>query len=185
MRRLGLVLLGLSMLIILLIVGFAFKDKERAIVIKSDAIKEPPSQANLELKDVYYSNTNEDNVKEWELHAKSAQYFKDGKKVVLQDVEVTLYRSDGKIYQLTGKQGELDTDTKNIHMHGNIKGVISENINFATDSLFYDHNRRTVSTPDKVIIHRNNLSIEGLGMNLDLEKEKLSLLDNVKALGRE
>lgn len=178
------VLLCVSIFLILAVLGVAFREKKKQIVIKSDKLQRSSSiNASIELKNVSYSTINDDNFKEWDIKAGSAKYFKDKERVVLEDLKVNLYRLDGKIYRLEGKHGEFDTKTRNIKMEGRVKGILPDDTEIQTESVFYDHERHIITTEDKILIKRGKSSIEGLGMVIDLKKEKLSILGKVKALG--
>ena len=181
MRRIRLALLGVALLIIMIVVASALKEKRTPYIVKVKDAQSPPGDANLEVKDVSYGYTNKNNEKEWELRAAKAQYFKDQKLVKLEDLSVTLYRPNGQIYKLTGKHGELNLDTQNIAVQGAVKGSMPDNTQFTTESFFYDNNTRILTTRDKVFIKRNAFSMEGVGMVINVKDETLSLLEKVTA----
>lgn len=181
MRRIRLALLGVALLIIIIVVGAALKEKRTPFIIKAKETQSPPGDANFDVKDVSYGYTNKNNEKEWELRAAKAQYFKDQKLVKLEDIDVTLYRPNGQVYKLTGKHGELNIDTQNIIVQGAVKGSMPDNTQFATESFSYDNNKRIVTTRDKVFITRDTFSMEGVGMVVNVKEETLALLDKVKA----
>jgi LPS export ABC transporter protein LptC len=68
-------------------------------------------------------------------------------------------------------------------MQGNITASMPDNTTIHTNSFFYDNEKRVISTRDKIIIQRGNFALEGVGMVVDLNSEKLSILGHVKALG--
>ena len=180
-RRLQFILLGAALLIIAIVLGSAFRERRKLYIYKTQQTPQPTGAANLEVKDVFYSNTNKNNEKEWELRADKAQYFKNKKLVILDTIEVTFYRSNGTVYRLTGKHGQLNIETQNIMVRGDVRGTMPENTRFATESFSYDNNKRIVTTPDKVFITRDKFSMEGEGMIIDMNDEKLTILKNVKA----
>jgi len=137
----------------------------------------------MEIKDVHYSHTNQDAVKEWELNAKSAQFFKEKNQVIFKEPVVTFYSEQGKRYTLTGDEGELFTDTQNIKISGNVigKGYQGE---FHTNSLTYNAQDKKITTEDRVRFQNKQFGVEGVGMVVDVEKEKLSLLNNIRAQGK-
>jgi len=169
------------LVIILIAMGTAFKEKRKPFITRPEDTQHAPGNANLEANDVSYSYTNRDNVKEWELRADKAQYFKDEKLVRLDNIDVTFYRANGGVYHLTGKQGQLNLDTQNIAVKGEVKGVMPDNTRFATNSFTYDNNKRMVSTSDAVFITRDRFSMEGVGMVINVKEETLTLLTKVKA----
>lgn len=182
-RRIRLLLLSAAVIIIATILWIALREQKRQIVIKTEKQNTDAPAASVALKEVAYSTTNKDNFKEWDLNARSAQYFQGEKRVVLEDVIVNLYRPDGKTYHIKGAQGEFNTETRNIRMQGNIIGSMPDNTTVQTNSFFYDNEKRLIKTNDKILIQRGNFALEGVGMVIDLNNEKLSILGHVKALG--
>jgi LPS export ABC transporter protein LptC len=175
------VLLAIALLIIAIVLGSAFSQKRKAVMVKSQEVQKPPGDAQLEAKNVVYGYTNKQNIKEWDLKADSARYFKDKKMIEMDNLEVVFYRPDGTIYKLTGKHGTIDLETENINVQGDITGVMPDNTRFATQSFSYDNKKRMVTSRDKVFIARDKFTLEGVGMIIDIKEEKLSLLGQVKA----
>jgi len=180
-ERLRTVLLWCALLIFLIVLGIAFTGEKTPIVQQQDTEEQRSVDATVELKNASYSTTNKDNVKEWDLKAQTATYFQDAKKVMLENLSVNLYRS-GNVYRLSGSSGEFNTETRDIWLRGNVIGILPDNSTIAVDSIFYDHTKRIMTTEEKVLIKRKNFSMEGIGMLLSLETQKLSILGNVKAL---
>jgi LPS export ABC transporter protein LptC len=177
------VLLCLSLLIILVSLGVAIREKKKQIVIKSDAPRTPAGNGSVKLDNVSYTTTNKDNVKACDLKAGSATYYEDNKTVLLTDVDANLYDSDSKIYHITGNFGEFDTETRNIVMKTRIKAILPDKTEIQTESVFYDHEKRIITTEDKILIKRGKSIMEGLGMILDLDKQKFTVPGKVKVLG--
>lgn len=179
------VLLVVAVIVIAVVVVIAAGSKKKQIVMKADipqiVAKSLPS---VELKNVAYSTTNNDNFKEWDLDAESAQYLQAEKKVVLENLTVTVYRPNGKVYKIRGRNGDFNTETRDIKIRGAVWGMMPDNTTIQTESIDYDHQKRLITTKDKIQIRRNNkFALEGKGMIIDLAKEKMSILSNVKALG--
>jgi LPS export ABC transporter protein LptC len=177
----------LSLLIIILfgwVVGAFLKNSWNTRDQSARKIPETMNrETSMEIKNPHYSHTNEDAVKEWELNAKTARFFKEKNLVVFKDVMVTFYTKDGKRYTLSGDVGELYTDTQNIKVTGNVigKGYQGE---FHTNSLQYDAQDRKIRTQDKVRFLSKQFGVEGMGMVVDVEKEKLTLLNDIRAQGK-
>lgn len=174
-----------AVLLIAAVVAVALGSKKKQIVIKTDVPQEAAKQApNVVLKKVEYSSTNNDNFKEWDLTAESAQYM-DGEKLVLLDKPVVfVYKPGGKIYRLKGKNGELNTESHDVKMHGDIVGIMPDNTTIETESFEYNHEKGLITTQDRVVIRRGDkFALEGKGMIVDVTKEKMKLMSSVKALG--
>lgn len=178
-------LLAVAAVTITAVIAISTGSKKKRIVLKTDIPKVLTQKApSVELKNVAYSTTNIDNFKEWDLVADSAQYLQGEKRVLLENLSVTVYRPNGKVYKLRGRKGDFNTDTRDIKIRGSVWGAMPDNTTINTESLDYDHQKRLITTKDKIFIRRNNkFALEGKGMVIDLAKEKLSILSNVKALG--
>ena len=179
------VLLVAAVIAIAAIVYVAVGSKKKQIVVKAD-IPEilTKSGPKVEMKNVAYSTTNNNNVKEWDLDAESAQYLQGEKRVILENLAVSVYRPNGKVYKIRGRNGDFNTETRDIKIRGLVRGVMPDNTTIETESADYDHQKGLITTQDKILISRNNkFALEGKGMIIDLAKEKMSILSNVKALG--
>ena len=179
--------IALSILIIVLlgwVIGASLKNTWGT---RNQSAKKIPqlvnSQASMVINNPHYSHTNEAALKEWELNAKSAQFFKEKNLVVFKDVVVTFYAKDGKRYTLSGDAGELHTESQNIRVTGNVvgKGYQGE---FHTNSLQYDAKEKKITTTDQVQFQSQQFGVKGKGMVVDVEKEKLTLLNDIRAQGK-
>jgi LPS export ABC transporter protein LptC len=183
-KRIRLILLFVAAVAVSVVVGMAIGNKKQQIVIKTDIPQAVRNSPSVELKNVAYSTTNNDNFKEWDLDAESAQYLQGEKRVILGNLLVSVYRPNGKVYKIRGQHGEFNTESRDIKMRGAIWGVMPDNTTIQTESVDYDHAKRLITTQDKIFIGRNSkFALEGKGMIIDLAKEKMTILSNVKALG--
>jgi LPS export ABC transporter protein LptC len=183
------VLLTVIVIAVAAIVFMAVGTKKKQIVIKTDipqaiVTSVTKSGPSVEMKNVSYSTTSNDNVKEWDLTADSAQYLQGEKRVLLENPFVNVYRPDGKVFKIRGRNGDFNTETRNIKLRGAVWGAMPDNTTIETESIDYDHQKRFITTQDKIVIHRSSkFALEGKGMIIDMDKEKMSILSNVKALG--
>jgi len=175
------VLLCFALLVIFLVVGTALKDSGNKEVVPEKMQEDADSDnANIKLKNVNYNTVNENNIKVWDLKADSAMYYKDRERLLLEGVDVSFY-SDGKVYSLTGNTGEYNTKTRDIEINGQVVGVLPDSTELRTDTLRYNHQKRIMTTNDKISIKRGNISIDGVGVIINLEDKKMLILDKVRA----
>lgn len=175
------VLLCFALLIILVVVVISFKDDRKKEIIPEAQKKEAASdEADVKLEKVTYSTVNEDNIKEWELKAESARYFEDRELLFFEEVEVTMY-SDDKIYHLKGNEGRLNTKTRDIEIKGQVEVVMPDSTELRTETLNYDHQKKLMTSKNKVSIRRGKVIIDGVGVVINLNEQKLLILDKVRA----
>ena len=183
-KKIRFILLFVVAVAVSVVVGMAIGTKKQQIVIKTDTPQTVKSGPSVELKNVAYSTTNNDNFKEWDLTAESAQYLQAEKRVILENLLVNVYRPNGRIYIIRGQHGDLNTESRDIKMHGAIWGVMPDNTTIQTETIDYEHAKRLITTQDKIFIKRNGkFALEGKGMIIDMANEKMTILSNVKALG--
>ena len=141
----------------------------------------PPQGVAMQLSNVHYEQIDQHGVKEWELDAQSAQVFDEQKKIALQSLDVVFFSSEGKGFTLVADHGEMFTDSKDVMVSGNVVTTTEEGFRIESDSLTYSSRDRTISTTDNVTIRGKDMIMRGKGMIIDIEKETLSLLEEVKA----
>ena len=141
----------------------------------------PPQGVAMQLSNVHYEQIDQHGNKEWALDAQSAQVFNEEKKIVLKKLDVIFYSAKGEGFTLVADQGELYTDSKDVAVSGNVVTTTDQGFQIESDSLKYSSQDRTISTTDKVTLRGNNMVMKGTGMIIDVEKETLSILEEVRA----
>lgn len=118
--------------------------------------------------------------KTWELEAKTVQQYQDRNTIVLQDVKVTFYAKEGRTIFLTGKQGKIYQDSKNVDLVGDVVLTLSDGYRLKTHSVSYRHSEKIVSTSDPVEIEGEQIRLTGKGMLVDMEAKTFKILSQVK-----
>ena len=182
MKKVKFVLIAIaSLTLILVMVALVRNSLISHDTIRLDSLL-PPKGVDMQIGDIHYEQTDKNASKEWELDAKSAQYFKGENKIVLQSIELTFFSGEGKAYKLTADHGELYTDSKDVKVSGNVIFLTAEGYHVQADSFKYNAEERKISTNDRVHLSGKELVMTGKGMVVDLDKEKLYILGEVKAL---
>ena len=138
----------------------------------------PDSKADLKLDRVHYTETRE-GVKEWELEATSAQYFKEESAVLFDKVKATFFAKEGQKYALVGDRGKFNPQTKEIEIFDGTRLESSDGYQMRTRSLKYQSGKRELSTADAVEIDGPQLRVEGIGLIVDLDRQWLQVLRQV------
>jgi len=139
---------------------------------------QPGTSADLKLDRVHYTETRE-GVKEWELEAASAAYFKEENLILLERVKATFFGNNEESYVLVGTKGRFNTQTKLIELYEGVKIDSSEGYHLRTQSLKYLADKRELSTTDPVEMSGPDLHVEGTGMVVELERKRLRVLGGV------
>ncbi|MGA2316777.1 MAG: LPS export ABC transporter periplasmic protein LptC [Thermodesulfobacteriota bacterium] len=118
--------------------------------------------------------------KTWELEAKSVHQYQEQNIMVLEDVKVTFYAKEGRTIYLTGKQGKVYQDSKNVELVGDVVLTSNDGYQLKTHSVSYRHLEKIVSTSDPVEIDGEQLRLTGKGMLVDIEAKTFKILSQVK-----
>ena len=118
--------------------------------------------------------------KTWELEAKSVYQYQDQNMLVLEDVKVTFYAKEGRTFFLTGKQGKVYQDSKNVELVGDVVLTSSDGYRLKTHSASYRDSEKVVSTPDPVEIEGEQIRLTGKGMLVNTEDRTFKILSQVK-----
>jgi len=118
--------------------------------------------------------------KTWELEAKSVHQYQDQNIMVLEDVKVTYYAKEGRTFFLTGRQGKVYQDSKNVDLVGDVVLTSSDGYQLKTHSVSYRHLGKLVSSPDPVEIEGEQIRLTGKGMSVDMEAKTFKIFSQVK-----
>jgi len=176
-------LLFIAVCLFIAVLGVALREKKRPIVVNQQTVPATETDANLEMNNVSYSTLASDNFKLWDLNAQTARIFEDGNKILLEDLHITFYQRSGTTYKLSADQGELDMETRNIHINGNVKAVLPDNATIKTQSAFYNNTSRVITSRERLTITRGALTMQGIGLTANLGTETVEILKNVKVIG--
>lgn len=116
----------------------------------------------------------------WELEAKAVQQYQKENRLTLEEVKVIYYSDDGRIFTLSGNQGKVYQDSKNLELIGNVVLATSDGYRLQTHSLFYDHSKKKVTSPDPIEWEGKEIRLVGQGMWVNLEEKTFKVLHQVK-----
>ena len=179
MKRVKLSVLGL-MIIILGVASFLVVRQGKLLRPLKPVKPLSASSADMGLKEVRLTEVKAGN-RQWEIKAKSAQYFKDKNLALLTEVEAVFFAKDGRQFSVRGDSARFNTDTKEVQIEGNIVAKSSEGYELRTNSVKYSQDSHRISTSDEVAISSSTLALSGKGMVIDLDGEKFYLLGGVQA----
>jgi LPS export ABC transporter protein LptC len=118
--------------------------------------------------------------KTWELEAKSVHQYQEQNIMVLEDVKLTFYAKEGRIFYLTGKQGKVYQESKNVDLIGDVVLTSNDGYQLKTQSASYRHSEKIVSTPDPVEIEGEQIRMTGKGMLVNMDAKTFKILSQVK-----
>ena len=170
--------------------GVAYKVAEHFWLIKSREIKKDPRklldyvpEAALQIKDFRRAKI-EGGRKVWELSGEEARYLKTEKEVVIKKPRMIFYQKDNTSIEargddghmwLTGQEGELEKAQFQGGVQVNYRGFVLN-----TEEMLYLKSKNQVVLPGKVSVKGDGMELEGVGMEISLDDEKMRLLQKVR-----
>lgn len=148
----------------------------------SDILETLPQDIDLALDHLHYTET-QDGKKRWTLSSDRAEYLRSSHLVRLTPVQLVFYDagSFGDL-TLTADYGELQEDTRQVDVRGNVVVTTGGGEQLTTESLRYDEQRRALTTAAPIHYLAAQMELTGVGLLIDLEKEVLVVKENVKML---
>lgn len=119
------------------------------------------------------------------LLADSLLHYPDDSPSELEQPHFTLYQADGSRWQISAGHGRFSDDQQEILLHGAVEieqtGVPLP-MRLETESLRLLPDRHYAETADRVYLFRPGSRLEGVGMELHGEEERLILLSAVRGV---
>jgi len=135
---------------------------------------------DLQVKDVLYTDVGDSGIK-LEIKADTAKYLRSEKLALFENVNIKVILKDGRNYVMTGDNGRLNTDTKDMEITGNVSILSGQGEHMTMDNLKYEHSAQRFYTDSEVLAETSKMRLRGTGMSLSLKEQDLSLLSKVKA----
>jgi len=154
---------------------------------KLKALAESTKKSSVEQKmlGVHYVE-NSSNQKGWELFATEASGTADSQ-WVLKIVKVQFFTNDNASFNVKGDVGEVDGTSKDMVVRGHVSTSSSNGYTFKTDSLRYIARFKQMTSSDAVEMtgppdsKGGGFKLNGVGLLVDIQKNKMTILDQVEA----
>lgn len=170
--------------------GVAYKVAGHFWLIKSREIKKNPRklldyvpEAALQIKDFRRVKI-EGGRKVWELSGEEARYLKTEKEVIIKKPRMIFYQKDNNTLEATGSDGRLWLTERDGEMEkAELQGQVQVNYRgyvLNTDEILYLKSTNQMVLPGKVTVKGDGMELEGVGMEIVLDEEKIRLLKKVK-----
>ncbi len=143
--------------------------------------QESMDQADAKLSEFTFTETKGD-VVQWQVRAKQARLFEQEKRVVLRDVAVILYGTEGNEVTVHGEEGTFETATKNFMLSNQDTPLIVETRSgyiIYTNHLRWTEQTKEICTDDSVQIVGRGLVVNGKGLLGRMETEEFEILRDV------
>lgn len=142
----------------------------------------PPAvpQADYRIKEIHINETLEGNLR-WTLDADQAEVFDEQRRTVMRKVVVRVFSKDGS-WTVTGDEGILDNDKRDVVVKGNVVVTSSDGLEMKTPELAWRNADRHLFTDEPVEIRRAGTTITGRGLDVHMTEERAVLERKVRVV---
>jgi len=123
-----------------------------------------------------------DGQKLWEVAGQEARYLTGEKEIISQKPSFSYYDKKGQILEAKAEQGHISLTEKEIdrlELSGDTM-VGYQGFVLQTEKILYQREKDEVVLPGKVSLKGDGLELEGVGMTIALQDQKLKLQSQVK-----
>jgi LPS export ABC transporter protein LptC len=124
----------------------------------------------------------DDGRKVWEVAAAEAQYFQEEQVVVVKKPLISFYMKDGRTVALRGDEGTVrlgKRDLQEVELSGDIEVDLGEYA-LNADAARYEREPGLILAPGPVRIRSDDFVLHGRGMQVDVDKQRLTLDEQVE-----
>lgn len=120
------------------------KEEERLQKVKIDKSAAEQTMAGVHLVE------SQAGKRDWELFAEKAEGDSDSKAWNLRKIKIIFYSDESAQFTVTGDQGSLEGEKRNVRIRGNVVTQSSNGYIFRTESIEYQSKSRHLVSPNKV-----------------------------------
>jgi len=125
-----------------------------------------------------------DGVTTWDIRSNRATYSTASGLLNFHDVKASYFQEGKLAYNVSGREGNYDSNKKIIHLTGDVFGSSQSGYTLKTQSLKYDMNNEVADTPDRVEISGTGIEISGVGFVADFKAKTFRILDETKVFAQ-
>jgi len=136
-------------------------------------------QLEFELNDAHYTHS-KSGRKRWELTAAKAQRNKGSDNIILTDIHVILFATDGSQTIITADQGSYNANNNDVSLTGHIR-IQNATDTITTEALTYLDQKEKIIINKPVTINRTGFSIKAQRASMEVPKNRFHFSGGVKA----
>ena len=182
MRKAPFIILTLVVVFLSVVVGVLV---HRARIPRALTTEPVASTADYRLKQVHLQEQGRDGSR-WQLDAEYSETFEEQNKTTMKKVTVKVDQPSkgdqaSRSWTVTGDEGDLNQETKNVELRGNVVLISSDGLRLETDRLRWDAEAQRAWTEDPVVIYRAGAVVRGTGFESKVAEEISSIKGRVRA----
>jgi LPS export ABC transporter protein LptC len=182
MRKAPLIILTLVVVFLSVVVGVLV---HRARIPRTLPTEPAATNADYRLKQIHLQEQGRDGSR-WQVDAAYSETFEEQNKTTMRQVTIKVDQPTkgdqaSRSWTVTGDEGDLNQETKNVELRGNVVLVSSDGLRLETDRLRWDAEGQRAWTEDPVVIYRAGAIVHGTGFESRVAEEVSSIKGRVRA----
>jgi LPS export ABC transporter protein LptC len=185
MRKVPFIILTLVVVFLSVVVGVLV---HRARTPRAIPTEPAATSADYRLKQVRLQETGRDGSR-WQLDAEYSETFEERNTTAMKKVTIRVDQPSKSVpgarsWIVTGDEGDLNEETKNVELRGNVVLVSSDGLRLETERLRWDAEGQRAWTTEAVTIYRSGAVVRGFGFESRVAEEATSIKGRVRATVR-
>ena len=164
-------------LFVTVVVGVLIVRGHRASAPRQEVVS---SQADQEIKEIHIQEDAKGGAYRWSLDAERAESFPGTGKTLLRKVTIGVEES-GRRWKVTGDEGDLAQDTRDVELRGRVVLVSSEGLRVETTVLRWSNAEGRAWTDQPVTIYKGGGVVRGTGLEARPNEEMTLVRGRVTA----
>ena len=150
----------------------------RQLAVKSARVH---PTADISLQKIHYTETSK-GKKQWDLLADTAEYHKDKELTSLTGVRLIVAgtAATGDV-TLSADRADYHNATGDVDLTGNVRAISVSGMEFTAPSAGYRADREVIVSSERVRFSNGRLTVEGVGMELDVDSRRVRIGADVTA----
>ena len=182
MRKAPLIILMLVVVFVAAVVGVLVR---RARMPRSIPTEPVVTNADYRLKQIRLQEQGRDGSR-WQLDAEYSETFEEQNKTTMKKVVVKVDQAGKgdrppRSWTVSGDEGDLNQETKDVVLRGNVVLVSSDGLRLETDRLNWDADEQRAWTQGPVVIYRSGAVVKGTGFESRVAEEVTNIKGRVRA----
>ena len=183
MRKVPFIILTLVVVFLSVVVGVLIHRARAPRAMPTEAVA---TNADYRLKQVRLQEQGRDGSR-WQLDAEYSETFEQQHTTAMRKVTIKVDQqsksaSTSRSWTVTSDEGDLDQETKNVELRGNVVLVSSDGLRLETERLRWDAEGQRAWTDEPVTIYRAGTVVRGSGFESRVAEEATSVKGRVRAI---
>ena len=120
--------------------------------------------------------------KNWEMWAETANIYRKKNLTKLKTIHIRYYPKKGKPLDITADNGEMENDSRNMLIRGNVLIKASTGYSLHTESLRFRPKDKRIDTDAKIFLEGKSFNLTGVGLHGQTDIGLFALNKNVEAV---